>query len=176
MSVLSREDIKSRMVAPNYLITGYHCLEEQLQPNGFDLTVQKTESMVSKGTIGTSNHSRVLPKMNPIEFSSDGRAELPPGTYLLTLNEIINLPSDMCAIGRPRSSLLRCGVTVNSALWDAGYSGRSQVLMIVHNNNGFCLYKNSRVLQLAFIYLSHPVVEGYQGQYQNENVPLRENP
>ena len=176
MSVLSCEDIQSRMVSPDHLITEYQCLDEQLQPNGFDLTVKTIDAMVSKGTIGKSNKNRVLPKMKPIKFCSDGWVELPSGTYLLTLNEIINLPSNICAIGRPRSSLLRCGVTVNRALWDAGYTGRSQVLMIVHNNNGFCLYKDSRVLQLAFIYLSHPVVKGYQGKYQNENILLRDSP
>ena len=176
MSVLSREDIRSRMVAPDHLITEYHCLEEQLQPNGFDLTVKTIDTIASIGTIGKSNKNRILSKIKPIKFCRDGWVELSAGTYLLTLNEIISLPSDICAIGRPRSSLLRCGVTVNSALWDAGYTGRSQVLMVVHNNNGFCLYKDSRVLQLAFIYLAHPVAEGYQGQYQNENIVMRDNP
>ena len=95
------------MVAPDHLITEYHCLEEQLQPNGFDLTVKTIDTIASIGTIGKSNKNRILSKIKPIKFCRDGWVELSAGTYLLTLNEIISLPSDICAIGRPRSSLLR---------------------------------------------------------------------
>ena len=80
MSVLSREDIQSRMVAPDHLITEYQCLEEQLQPNGFDITVKTIDTMVSTGTIGKSNKDRVLPKMKPVKFCSDGWVELSTGT------------------------------------------------------------------------------------------------
>jgi dUTP pyrophosphatase len=73
------------------------------------------------------------------------------------------------ALGRPRSSLLRCGVTVGMAVWDAGYSGRSQSLMVVYNPQGFRLQKNARVAQLIFLPLSQKT-EGYQGAYQGENI------
>jgi dUTP pyrophosphatase len=73
------------------------------------------------------------------------------------------------ALARPRSSLLRCGVTIETAVWDAGYSGRSQALLVVHNPSGFHLQKNARVLQLVFFRLTGET-EGYQGKYQRENI------
>jgi len=73
------------------------------------------------------------------------------------------------ALGRPRSSLLRCGVTVGTAVWDAGYEGRSQSLLVVYNPRGFRLQKNARVAQLIFMRLSGKT-EGYKGAYQGENI------
>jgi len=67
----------------------------------------------------------------------------------------------LAAIAKPRSSLLRCGVTVETAVWDAGYSGRSESLLVVFNNNGFRLRKNARILQLLFFRLGEEVREGY---------------
>ncbi|HLB27762.1 MAG TPA: deoxyuridine 5'-triphosphate nucleotidohydrolase, partial [Dehalococcoidales bacterium] len=72
-------------------------------------------------------------------------------------------------LGRPRSSLLRCGVTVNTAVWDAGYSGRSQSLLVVYNPLGFRLQKDARVVQLVFFRLTGET-EGYKGAYQGENI------
>jgi len=73
-------------------------------------------------------------------------------------------------LGRPRSSLNRCGVSIHSAVWDAGYSGRSQSLLVVYNPLGFRLHRNARLLQLVFFYTSGGVGKGYSGQYQNENL------
>jgi len=73
------------------------------------------------------------------------------------------------ALARPRSSLLRCGVTVNTAVWDAGYSGRSQSLMVVYNPQGFRVQRNARVVQLVFLRLTQET-EGYRGVYQEENI------
>jgi dUTP pyrophosphatase len=73
------------------------------------------------------------------------------------------------ALARPRSSLLRCGVNIGTAVWDAGYSGRSQSLMLVSNSLGFRIQQNARVAQLIFMNLSAET-EGYAGKYQNENI------
>jgi dUTP pyrophosphatase len=73
------------------------------------------------------------------------------------------------ALGRPRSSLTRSGVAIHTAVWDAGYSGRSTSLMTVHNSSGFRVQIGARVAQLVFIQLSTPDDIGYQGIYQGEN-------
>ena len=95
--------------------------------------------------------------------------ELMPGTYIITYNEIVHLSKNIMALATPRSSLLRCGVTVNTAVWDAGYSGRSQSLMVVYNPRGFRLERNARLIQLVFFKLTGET-EGYSGAYQGENI------
>jgi dUTP pyrophosphatase len=84
-------------------------------------------------------------------------------------NEIVNIPADAFAMGRTRSSLLRSGASVKTALWDSGYSGRSGSLMVVNNRAGIHLQKNARIMQLVFFGLDEPAEMTYSGLYQDEN-------
>ncbi len=143
--------------------------EVQVQPNGIELTLQHIEVHEDCGAIAFDNSERKLPQTRNIEFDEEGWVHLQQGIYKIVFNEIVNIPKNIAAIARPRSSLLRCGVTVETAVWDAGYSGRSESLLVVHNENGFNIKKNARVLQLLFFMLGEEVEEGYSGIYQNEN-------
>ena len=66
------------------------------------------------------------------------------------------------ALGRPRSSLLRSGVALHTAVWDAGYRGRSQSLLTVHHPEGFRLQRDARLAQLVFFRLSNLPEQGLQ--------------
>jgi len=169
--VVSGEQIRERIEADRALITGWLDLEQQIQPNGFDLTLAEIQRHIGKGAIGISNAKRILPELEQVDFDSDGFAELDPGIYHVTYNEVVSLPNDLMALGRPRSSLNRSGVTIHTAVWDAGYTGRSTSLMAVLNPAGFRVERNARVLQLVFFGLSVQAEEGYRGIYQGENVP-----
>lgn len=169
MSVLSREDILRAIHHTPPLIEGYLDLPTQLQPNGFDVSIRDIGSPASWGQIAVSNDKREISRLAPLTFAPDGFLDLGPGPCVITFNEIVHLPNNVMALARPRSSLLRCGVTVENAVWDAGYSGRSQALLVVHNPAGFRLEKNARVAQLVFFYLSS-ATEGYKGKYQGENL------
>ncbi|MCH7714129.1 MAG: deoxyuridine 5'-triphosphate nucleotidohydrolase, partial [Chloroflexi bacterium] len=105
-----------------------------------------------------------------LDFAPDGWLELAPGPYLIDFNETVNLPLDVMALGRTRSSLLRSGVAIHTAVWDAGYRGRSQALIVVYQPDGYRLQKDARLLQLVFYRLAQPVSEGYQGRFQGENI------
>ena len=168
-AVLSRQDISQLLDQKPPLIDSYLNLGEQLQPNGFDLTLREIALLESSGKIAVNDAERRLPELAPLVFDGLGFIDLVPGIYSITYNEIVHLPKDVMALGRPRSSLLRCGVTVGTAVWDAGYSGRSQSLLVVYNPRGFRLQRNTRVLQLVFFRLSQET-EGYQGAYQHENM------
>ncbi|MEZ4496947.1 MAG: deoxyuridine 5'-triphosphate nucleotidohydrolase, partial [Thermomicrobiales bacterium] len=69
----------------------------------------------------------------------------------------------------PRSSIARSGAAIHTAVWDAGYSGRSTSLLHVINPDGLRLQRNARVTQLVFMTLSETTEHGYAGIYQNEN-------
>ena len=143
--------------------------DNQVQPNGVDLTIKDVAMFSSAGTIPVDNKDRVLSSVSPLVFDGLDRLDLLPGCYLVTCNEIVNLPRNIMALAYPRSSLLRCGVSVHTAIWDAGYSGRSQSLMVVYNPQGIRIYRDTRFIQLVFFYLSKEVEEGYKGVFQNEN-------
>ena len=168
-TILSRQDILRLIQQKPPLVQDFIRLEDQVQPNGFDLTLREAAALQSGGRIAVSNAQRQVSNLQPLSFDKDDYLELTPGSYIITFNEIVNLPKNVMALGAPRSSLLRCGVTVHMAVWDAGYSGRSQLLMVVFNPAGFRVQRNARVAQLVFMELADET-EGYQGVYQGENI------
>ncbi len=169
MAVLAARDIRRLIGLEPPLVEGYLNLDEQVQTNGFDLTLRDIAALKSAGRIMESNKQRAVSDLSPLAFDSAGTIDLAPGSYMITYNEIVHLPKNIMALGRPRSSLLRCGVNVGTAVWDAGYEGRSQSLLMVHNPLGFMLQKNARVMQLVFFELTGES-EGYKGIYQRENI------
>ncbi len=169
MSVLSGNDIRRLVEQQPPLIEGWIDLDEQVQANGFDLTLREVAVPQSMGSITAAGGQRAISDLSPLVFDGIGSIELVPGTYIITYNEIVHLPKDIMALGRPRSSLLRCGVTVGTAVWDAGYSGRSQSLLVVYNPRGIRLQRNARIIQLVFFELTGES-EGYGGIYQGENI------
>jgi dUTP pyrophosphatase len=169
MAVLSRENIRRLLNREPPLVEGWLDLETQLQTNGFDLTLRDVALTQSAGRLAVANSQRAVAALAPLVFDSRDYLDLIPGTYIITYNEIVHLPKDIMALGRPRSSLLRCGVNIGTAVWDAGYSGRSQSLMVVYNPCGFIVQRNARVTQLVFFHLTGET-EGYHGVYQGENI------
>jgi dUTP pyrophosphatase len=167
--VLSREQLRQLIQSEPPLLSGYLNLDTQLQPNGFDLTLESIARHDGPGAIGCSNADRVLPDLVDAPFDDTGWVTLEPGIYHIKYNETVSLPTDLMALGRPRSSLARSGVSIHTAVWDAGYSGRSTSLLHVINPEGFRVERNARVTQLVFFTLSHPAGEGYSGVYMHEN-------
>lgn len=168
-AILSRADIQRLLKNEPPLIEGLVNPEEQVQPNGVDLTLREVAMLQSPGKIAVANSQRAVSDLSPLVFDGLGFIDLMPGVYSITYNEIVHMPNDVMALATPRSSLLRCGVTVNTAVWDAGYSGRSQSLMVVYNPQGFRVQRNARIIQLVFLQLTRET-EGYQGTYQGENI------
>ena len=168
-AVLSGADIHRLLQKKPPLVADWIDLEQQVQPNGFDLTLREVAMLQSPGKIAVANRQRAVADLAPLVFDGMGFIELMPGAYVITYSEIVHLPNNIMALATPRSSLLRCGVTVNTAVWDAGYSGRSQSLMVVYNPQGFRLQRNARIVQLVFFTLTQET-EGYQGAYQRENM------
>jgi len=169
--VLSRELIRALIEGANRpLLDDFVDLEGQLQPNGFDLTLREISKYVGQGQIGCQAADRTLPELVPLPFDGDGWITLGPGQYHILYNEIVTLPAFLMALGRPRSSLGRSGVTIHTAVWDAGYSGRSTSLLSVLNPEGFRVQRDARVMQLVFFGLAAQTTTGYAGRYQGENV------
>ena len=166
--ILSSDEIKERILNEK-LIENFIDLETQLQPASFDLTLDEIYLIVSSASIDFSNKERRLPNYKKIEFNNDW-IELNKGIYLITFNEIVNIPRDLLALVRPRSSLVRSGATIFSSLWDPGYCGKSNCLLVVLNENGIKLKKNARVAQMVFFKLSSPASKTYSGIYQNEGI------
>ncbi|MCL6088947.1 MAG: deoxyuridine 5'-triphosphate nucleotidohydrolase [Candidatus Marsarchaeota archaeon] len=162
------------MLSGKAIRTGKHVglirIEEQFQPAGVDLSVESVWAFEEEGGIDLDNRKRKLPKTRQLPFGPGGSIHLPAGPYKIVFNELVDIPLDCAALARSRSSLLRMGASVQTALWDPGYRGRSEALLLVSNPHGLTLHMHARVAQLAFIRLEKPSGEAYGGKYQHENM------
>ena len=167
-ALLNREEIR-RLIEEERLIEGYIDLKTQLQPAGFDLSLAEVYEYIEAGSVDFTNEERRLPETRPLKPDEEGWFRLPRGCYLIVYNEAVRIPLDIVAIARPRSTLLRCGASIETAVWDPGYEGRSSSLLVVHNPNGIRLKRDARVTQLLFLRINR-VGEGYRGAYQRERL------
>ncbi len=167
MCVLNKDEIRE-MIFEFGLIKDYIDLEIQLQPNGFDCTLRKVFKLKNAGKIDFDNKDRKVSETEELNFENDW-VFLPKGYYKAQINEIVKLPKNVMAIGKPRSTLVRCGVSVISAVWDAGYEGRGEIGICVSNEEGVWLKRNARIMQLIFLKLEK-ATEGYRGTYFKENL------
>jgi dUTP pyrophosphatase len=166
--VLHREQIETLLDQDPPLLDGLVERDTQIQPNGVDLTLDTVSGFVGPGTLTMDNANRRLPGTQQFSFDPDSQLYLSPGCYEVRFNETINLPNGVMAYTRPRSSLLRSGVALHTAVWDAGYSGRGVALLVVYNTHGFRLEHNARIAQMVFHTMSGETAEGYAGIYSGE--------
>jgi dUTP pyrophosphatase len=169
-SLLTNEDLAELLGKEPPLIEGMIDPYFQVGPDGIDLTIKSVERFRSAGVIDFNNACRVLAQTEKVEFDENDYIFLTQGAYKIVFNEVVNIPNDLIAFAFPRSTLLRCGASVKSAIWDSGYRGRSTSLLTVFNLNGLKIKRNARVVQLIFFKTTKPVKETYSGIYQMENM------
>lgn len=143
--------------------------QQQVQPNGIDLRLDELWTLEGRGALGRDDADRVLPTRHPLSFGPGDWVELPAGHYGFRFADVVRLPVDCGALVFPRSSLLRMGVSLPTAVWDAGYHGRAEGLLYVSHPHGVRLQRHARIAQLVVFRLSEPT-KGYAGRYQNEGV------
>lgn len=137
--------------------------DEQVQPNGVDLTLAAVERQVEPGHIGTDGkeigtRERVEP--------TDGTYRLDPGAYVARYAERVEIPDGHVGFVYPRSSLMRNSAMLNTAVWDAGYEGTGAGLLRIGHE--LTIDEGARVAQLVFATAEH---DGrYEGSYQDETL------
>jgi len=158
-----------RLIEEKKLITNYVDLETQLQPTGFDLSLGEILKYGGQGSVDFSNVEREIAPSTLLEPDGDGWYNLEQGSYTIVYNEVVRIPLDVVAMARSRSTMLRNGASVETAIWDPGYQGRSSSLLVVGNPDGIRLKRDARVVQLVFFSIDE-VRKGYDGVYQGERI------
>ncbi|MHB1907628.1 MAG: dCTP deaminase domain-containing protein [Nitrososphaerales archaeon] len=160
MHILSGEEISKLVKQVTKAGSG-----EQIQPAGYDVTVSNVYAhSKSVFTLGISKSENS--KLEQITANADGFFDLGSGIYKIELNEITTIPKDAIGILFPRSTLLRNGIDVRTALFDPGYSGQPSVMLVCHRP--LKLERFSRIGQLVIIQSDSEFAKQYSGQYQGE--------
>ena len=182
LRVLTKPDLLKHLDENPPLVTSMIDQQTQIQSNGIDFTLRevrrfnvpksKEDRMAKAGRVDFDNTYRRLADTLLLSFDSTGWVYLPEGCYKVIFNEIVHIPPDVFGIARPRSSLIRNGVTVETGVWDSGYAGRSEALLLVFNRSGVHLQQNARIVQVIFFELSMPIEDKdtYAGRYNGENL------
>jgi dUTP pyrophosphatase len=142
--------------------------QSQYQPAGIDITLKEVCKFSNAGKIDFDNTQRKISDVEALDYENE-EVYLAPGAYKVIFNEYVKIPSNTAGFCLPRSSLLRCGATLECAVWDPGYEGRSEALLLVKNEHGLVLKKNAKIGQMVFIHLKEDAKDLYEGQYKGEN-------
>ena len=147
------------------------------QPSGLDLRVGEVFVLdESDEMLGIYNNQKTLPnhiRYEPEIVCDEGKEiqgwRLKPNRpYIFQVQDQIRIGDHNAQFYLPRSTLLRAGVNVYTALGDLGYNGHLSFLVINHNYlNPFFIEKGERFAQLVDFEVQGGK-EGYQGDYQEE--------
>jgi dUTP diphosphatase len=162
---LGRLSLSRLLASPEPIVEACRDVEAQLQPNGIDLTVETVWRLAGPGALGGPGSGRRLPAREVVEPTDDGWYHLASGSYVVLLHERVRIPRTIMALARPRSTLLRCGGMLHTAVFDAGYRGQPEVLLVVANRWGIEVARDAAICQLVFFTLTEEV-DGYRGAYQ----------
>lgn len=119
---------------------------------------------------GVYRESKKLPEVEEVEPDEHNIYRLTPGVYKVRYRELVRVPENAVALAIPRSTLLRIGATIYTAVWDPGYIGRGEGLMAVFNPNGIEIEASTQIAQLIFIRMDRRTSFTYRGGYQYENI------
>lgn len=146
-------------------------VEEFLQTNdkgakaqvGYDLTLKGVKKInggivMSDKTI-VEDYTEVMPQTN-----ANGKLiyKLEPGTYSLTFDQGVKLPTNRTAFIRHRSSVLRCGGIITSGIYDSGFEVDEMGAVLVATQP-IIIEKGARVAQ--FYVFENYEAEAYNGQW-----------
>ncbi len=132
----------------------------QIQQCGIDLRVGKIFKLKGNGAIDFTNEKRKLPEYIEIfDSEKDEKIELDIGIYAVQIADRVKVPNNMAGFAYPRSSLLRMGCTIHTAVHDPGYEGHPTYLM--HVLNPITIYKDARIAQIVYI-----KCDGVNGEYE----------
>ena len=141
---------------------------EQIQPNGVDLTLGSVFKQIDAGRISrTGKTIGERQEVAPSEMTDTSETYyLPPDAYVIRYAEQLRVPEGHIGFIYPRSSLLRNGCMLNTAVWDAGYEGQGAGLLVVHHD--IEIEAGARVGQFVLAEAQHTGT--YDGSYQGESL------
>lgn len=136
---------------------------EQRQPNGVDICVDWIAEPTGGGAI--TRDGKTIGDRTALE-PVDDQFELSPGVYVIGYRERISVPEGHIGFILPRSSLLRNGATLETAVWDTGYEGRGEGLVRI--GAPLSIEHHARIGQFVLASADH--AGAYDGTYQGEGL------
>lgn len=140
----------------------------EINPTGVDITLGSVLH-IGSGRLTMLKSGSATPRKVELRSteSKDGLNvyDVEPGYYEVKYNEVITIPDGHIGFILPRSTLMRNGVMLHTAVWDAGYEGEGSGGLSVHHP--FTVEQGTRIGQLVLAKAEDSSIS-YDGQYQGE--------
>ena len=173
--------VKKMINGIDYLKEMYPNREDKdYQPSGMDLRLGNVFylDVEEDGLYGLIDGEKLLPEHKPVKPSLlkvrkddyvAGWFLEPQVPYICQVRSQIKIGNKNAQFYLPRSTLLRAGVNVYTALGDLGYNGHLSFLVINHGPQRFFIQTNERFAQLIDFEVKGGS-ESYDGDYQEEEL------
>lgn len=150
------------MLGEEELIKLFPDFIDLVQPSGIDLALDKIYIQKSEGSL--IDNKKNLPDIEAIEGPV---YTLKPHTaYLASIDRKIKIPKGYTMLYKPRSTLLRSFVSVQTAVGDPGFYGTLMFMVYNHGDFEYKIKKGDRIAQGVVFEV---VGSGeYDGSYQEK--------
>lgn len=152
---------------------------DDYQPNSLDLRLDKICEIplaLDEGVVGIFDSTKLIPRPKEIEkeelYGISGYVLQPKTSYIAFVkgnkeDGKMEIPKNIAQFYLPRSTLLRCGVSLDTALGDSGFVGHLQFLITNNSLNPFFISANERIATC----ISFEVKNGtlYDGDYNEKD-------
>lgn len=137
--------------------------EECIAQVGIDLQVQSFRKIVGMGFIPKVGKT-VLPTYQEVPWDEDGCVTLEPGSYEVVFEQGCNFPDNVAGQIVHRSSILRSGEILFSAIFDAGFRTQN-IGSFITVNVPIKIEKGARLGQMV-CHRTEKAATKYCGQWQ----------
>ncbi len=164
--------IRSGEFVSDYLTPSVYNSGEDMKvnPNGVDVRLDNV-ARIDDGKlimIGGEKFEVDTPSMEDSYIPPEDKVfSFEPGYYVVRYAETFEIPMGHIGLVYPRSTLMRNGLMLFSAVWDAGYEGKGVGGLAVFNEAE--IQKGTRIGQMVMFEAKDSSGE-YDGQYQGEGM------
>lgn len=148
------------------------CSRELENPEGAGFDLRAGEIFkIKDGEAFLGESERFTPETESLaKYGGNKEVILKPEDFFIVKTiEKVNLPKNIAAIFRPRSTLQRCGIALFTATASPGYCGELSFGIANLGKNDFKLEMGARIVHILFFNTSENMSE-YKGQWQGGRV------
>lgn len=147
--------------------------KEDIKENGIDLRIGKVEHTTNKynDLIGCVDGEKYLPRTYEIKpDSKSGNYRFYPNNYYtIIIDRPINIPDGYCQFYFIRSTFARCGLMINDAVGDNGFTGTLRIGVYNANNIPITAGPHEAIIQAVTI-KNDDTATNYTGDYQGDKI------
>lgn len=166
---------KNGVVGRGELLKLFPDFKEDVAENGIDLRIGSIKQLKSRqeNVIGCVDDEKLVPEYeetNPT-FIHGKKAYIiqPNHWYFITVDRPIHIPDGYTQLYLLRSTFVRCGLILGSAVGDNDFNGT--LMMSIYNASKHPVYvgANERIIQAVTFY-NDGTASCYDGSYQNDKI------